>query len=277
MKVDAYSPMDGTHGRTGLKGVFPFRLGTTSYIIRDDLVPNTRFLGPLVDDIELVLFESDEISNLPDENVIASLNCLRTEHGITFTVHLPLDTQLGSLDEEERRRSVEKCLRVMKLTSSLMPFAYIVHFHGEMRGRVPAEDITKWVDALGRSADGLLDSGIKPGMLCVETLDYPFELVENIVMQRGMSVCLDAGHLVFFGYPLEEYLDRYLALSPVIHVHGNCNGNDHRDISTLDPQVLTTLMGYLCAATDRKRVVTLEIFGRKDFERSMKTMEGLRR
>ena len=36
-----------------LKSRFPFRLGTTSYIIPADIIPNVRFPGPLIDDIEL--------------------------------------------------------------------------------------------------------------------------------------------------------------------------------------------------------------------------------
>jgi sugar phosphate isomerase/epimerase len=258
-----------------IRGLFPFRLGTTSYILKDDLVPNAEFLGPLVDDIELVLFESDKISNLPDRGVIESLIRLKEEHRITYTVHLPLDTELGSLDEAVRKRSVEKCLRVMGLTSPLAPFAYVVHFHGEMRGRVPARDITRWLEALDRSAGGLLESGVGPDMLCVETLDYPFEFVEPVVARRGMSVCLDAGHLVFFGFPLEEYLDRYLARSRIIHLHGHRDGADHKDIGTLEPRVLATLIGHPCLTDSRERVLTLEVFGLPDFERSMETIRRL--
>lgn len=55
-----------------MKGIFPFRLGTTSYILPDGLVTNVEFLGPLVDDVELVLFESEEVSNLPGADIIIS-------------------------------------------------------------------------------------------------------------------------------------------------------------------------------------------------------------
>jgi len=47
------------HGRS-LKGLFPFRPGTTSYIIPGEIEPNVRHLGGMVDDIEIVLFQSDE-------------------------------------------------------------------------------------------------------------------------------------------------------------------------------------------------------------------------
>ena len=40
----------------------PFRIGTTSYIIPDDILPNVRFLAGRVKDVELVLFDIDEKS-----------------------------------------------------------------------------------------------------------------------------------------------------------------------------------------------------------------------
>jgi len=44
----------------------PFRIGTTSYIIPDEIIPNVRFLAARVEDVELVLFEADEgMNNLP--------------------------------------------------------------------------------------------------------------------------------------------------------------------------------------------------------------------
>ncbi|MCU0508776.1 MAG: sugar phosphate isomerase/epimerase, partial [Anaerolineae bacterium] len=36
-----------------------FRVGTTSYIVPDNILPNVEYLAPLVDDVELVLFETD--------------------------------------------------------------------------------------------------------------------------------------------------------------------------------------------------------------------------
>jgi hypothetical protein len=52
------------------------RIGTTSYILADDILPNVRYLAPLVDDIELVLFESEGMSNLPSKQVIEELAAL---------------------------------------------------------------------------------------------------------------------------------------------------------------------------------------------------------
>ncbi len=93
---------------------FPFRFGTTSYIVPDEIIPNVEFLKERVDDIELVLFESDEFSNLPSEDDIRRLANTADEHGLSYSVHLPLDAYLGHSDRSERLRSVEKCRKIIE-------------------------------------------------------------------------------------------------------------------------------------------------------------------
>jgi len=48
---------------------YPFRLGTTSYVIPADILANVRHLAGKVQDVELVLFEVDDgPNNLPSNN-----------------------------------------------------------------------------------------------------------------------------------------------------------------------------------------------------------------
>jgi len=81
---------------------FPFRLGTTSYIVPDDILPNVRFLADQAQDIELVLFEVDDgTNNLPSAETVAEMQALAAAHNLSYTVHLPLDLRLGA--EEDLR------------------------------------------------------------------------------------------------------------------------------------------------------------------------------
>jgi sugar phosphate isomerase/epimerase len=255
-----------------LKGVFPFRIGTTSYILPDDLVPNVKYLSPLVDDVELVLFESEDISNLPDEKTIHQLKTLKQLSSITYTVHLPLDIYLGSLDENIRKRSVDKCLRVINLTAPLNPFSYILHFHGDMRDKKPSADMNKWKQALDRSVGELLSKGVNPDFLSVETLDYPFEIIDDIVFSHNLSVCLDVGHLAFYNYPIKEYLDKYFEQTKVIHLHGNTDGKDHKNITLLEPFIIDMLMEKITSYDQKEHVLTMEVFGYNEFITSMDVM-----
>ena len=105
---------------------YPFRLGTTSYIIPADILSNVQYLAGKVEDVELVLFEVDDgPNNLPHREQILDLKKIAAESNLTYTVHLPLDTQLGCEDEQTRIRSVNKCLRVMERMVPVKPFGWI--------------------------------------------------------------------------------------------------------------------------------------------------------
>jgi sugar phosphate isomerase/epimerase len=253
--------------------LLPFRLGTTSYILPDDLVPNVEFLAGRVEDVELVLFESDEVSNLPGEPALQRLAELAGQHGLTYTVHLPLDADLGRLDEAERRRAVAKCERIMRRVERLAPFAYLVHFHREPSASGGPEPAADWLKALRRSAEDLCGLVADPQVLCVETLSYPFAWVEAIPRDLGMGLCLDVGHVLLAGESPEAYLDRYLDATRVVHLHGLRDGRDHRDLGGLAPELLRTLLDRLLGEAEVERVVTLEVFSRDDFEASMSLLE----
>ena len=53
---------------------YSFRLGTTSYIIPADLIPNIEYLAGRVEDVELILFEVDDgPNNMPDESALRQM------------------------------------------------------------------------------------------------------------------------------------------------------------------------------------------------------------
>jgi len=246
-------------GNQSVKNRFPFRLGTTSYVIPGDLLANVAFLKERVDDIELVLFESDAISNLPDAATVGALKEEAARHGLTYTVHLPLDTWLGHEDDAVRRQSVERCLRVMERTAPLSPFAYVVHFHGDHRGPCPSQDLARWCDGHRRSVERLLEA-VDPQDLCVEGLDYSFQLIEGIVRDYGLSVCLDVGHLLLYGHDPEEHLDRYLPQTRIVHLHGVADGVDHCSLSFMPAGLLAAVVERLENGQHETRVATMEIF-----------------
>ena len=255
-----------------LKGKFPFRLGTTSYIIPADIVPNVRFLADIVDDIELVLFESDEMANIPSVQIVNELGALARENELTYTVHLPLDIHTGHADEAERRRSVEKCRRIIERMAPLNPAAYLLHLDGDKRGGVPSDDIPRWQSQHYRSVAELC-AYTSPATICAENLDYPFELVTDIVNDHGLSICIDIGHLLLYDYDVTAHLEVYLPKTGVIHLHGINGQRDHCSISYLDQEFLARLWNDL---TYRYRnILTLGIFGEKSFRQSIETVADL--
>jgi sugar phosphate isomerase/epimerase len=105
--------------------------------------------------------------------------------------------------------------------------------------------------------------------MCVETLDYSYALIEDIVSDYGLSICLDIGHLLLWGHGPEDYLDRYLPQTRVIHIHGVEDGNDHRSLAFLPADLLTTLMDRLDSGSKNSRVLTMEIFNERALHQSL--------
>jgi len=257
-----------------LKGRFGFRLGTTSYIIPDDILPNARWLAPRIDDIELVLFESDAFSNLPSQDAVSELADIAEEHALSYTVHLPLDVAFGHPDPEIRRQSLDGCLRLVDRMEPLFPFAYVVHFTGDRRSQTPADDMRRWLDG-HRHALERLAGRVGARRLCAETLEYPFDLVLPVVEELDLSVCLDIGHLMLMGRDVAAHFERLAVRTRIVHAHGIIDGQDHKSLAACDAGVLSHLVDGLAQNPRGPVVLTMEIFSESDFHDSMRVMSGL--
>lgn len=254
------------------KKKFPFRVGTTSYIIPDEIIPNVEYLKDKVDDVELVLFESDEMSNLPSKEDITRLRSIGGEHDLTYSVHLPLDVYLGNADTAIRERSVDKCLRVIELTGELSPSAYVMHaeagpgidvnFFSDGGKKCFAENVHSSLERLFSSVS------IQPSGFCVETLNYPLAIIDEVIASFRLSVTLDIGHLELYGFPVREHLDRYLQGTRVLHMHGIRDGKDHKGLQFMRAETLDMVMRRLSETGDASRVFTMEIFSEDDFNAS---------
>jgi sugar phosphate isomerase/epimerase len=257
-----------------LKDRFPFRLGTTSYIVPADISPNVSTLAPYVDDIEIVLFESETHSNLPDGRTIEAMQQQRDETGVSYTIHLPLDIQLGDVDNRERSRSVEQCRRIIQLMEPLNPFAYVLHLPiGDMTTRSTVNP-ERWQQHVSEGVAQILETGISPQRICVETLAYPFELAATVIDNLNLAVCLDIGHILMNDYSLPAYMHQWFDNTRIVHLHGIADGKDHQSIAHLSDDVLNAVILTMIQRGAKERVLTLEIFGESDFCSSMNRMKG---
>ncbi|OVE74856.1 hypothetical protein BVX97_06255 [bacterium E08(2017)] len=250
---------------------YPFKLGTTSFIIPDDIIPNARYLAGKVDDIQLILFESDTIS-LPTDEDVRTLTDIAEPDGMRYSIHFPLDTILGA-PEPIRSQSVQKHIQIINTTLPLKPSVYIIHFNGDSKDHaqgMPSDDIERWQKNNLESMREIIEAtDIDPSRLCVETLSYPFELAEEAVYQLNLSVCIDVGHLLLYNESVEEHFARYAERIKSIHLHGTSGDRDHLDLSHLDTDTLDTVLKF---ASDKKINLTIEVFNEKDFLESMKVL-----
>ena len=251
-----------------LKGALPFRLAATSYIIPADILPNVRFLGAYVDEVELVLFESAYESNLPSEETIRELNSLATGMNLTYNVHLPTDVFVGDPDAVRREKSVDTILRFMDRTMPLDPTAYILHLDPALPDGTRSDPFDEsWLGNCRQSVETLLRGGVDPKTIAVESLDYPLKAVYSVVEETGLSICLDLGHMIRYGQDLERYLKNDLHRTTMIHLHGvDENGRDHKGLEHIGDDDWWTIRSYL---STYEGGLSIEVFSLDDLVTSM--------
>nr|HID59813.1 sugar phosphate isomerase/epimerase [Desulfobacterales bacterium] len=248
------------------KGYFPFRIGTTSYIYPDHIIPNIEMLAPFTDEIELVLFESNTATNLPTDTEIEAMSRIRHDQNISYNIHLPIDIFLGDPHIDVREEGTRIVKKIIKDTYPLLPSTYTLHFSLLNRNGTMEKDIKSWCDRLRKSMEVILETGIPPSQISIETLSYPFEWVERIVEDFGLSICIDVGHLILNKVDVQAYFTRYLSRTTVLHLHGVNDGHDHASLSVLAKERLINIVENLKVF---RETVSLEIFSYSDLVESL--------
>ena len=254
---------------------YPFRLGTTSYIIPDDILPNALYLAGKVRDIELILFEVDDgPNNLPSPEVIQALLKVAQDNDLTYTVHLPLDLKLGE-DGSERDQSLVKAKRVIDCTRGLDPWAYVMHLDGKaVRTSTDPDRIRRWQDHSTRALEIVSGWAGSPEKLAVENLEtYPLDFIQPVLDRVPVSRCVDIGHLWLDGHDPIPYLQAALPRTRVIHMHGIAE-RDHRSLAFMLQEKVRAVWEELVRAR-YDGVLTLEIFSEEDFLSSIEVIEKL--
>jgi sugar phosphate isomerase/epimerase len=250
---------------------FPVRLGTTSYIFPAGLVENVQRLAGLVDDIELILFETETASNMPTPRILEDLIAEAERNRLSYTVHFPLDLPPGA--DDPNAAPMRMVQRIIACTRPLRPWAYIAHLDGVNEyARGPAANWERW----RKEGRALLERIIAwcgdPRLICVENLvRFPYEAILPLLDDLPISFCLDAGHLWLKGdnpIPLYRmYRDRVR----VVHLHGVRDNEDHVSLEHMPRDVLFAFLDELLQS-GYDGVVTLEVVGMDHFFSSWRVM-----
>jgi len=254
---------------------YPFRLGTTSYIIPADILPNAHYLAGKVRDIELILFEVDDgPNNLPSSEVIDQLLQIASQHDLTYTVHLPLDLKLGE-NGSEQDQSLVKAKRVIDCTRGLDPWAYVLHLDGRsVRTSTDAGLVKRWQDQSVHALELAAEWAGSPEKLAVENLEtYPLDFIQPVLDRIPVSRCVDIGHLWLDGHDPIPYLGAALPRTRVVHIHGIAE-RDHRSLAFMPQGKVNQVWDELIRA-NYKGVLTLEIFSEEDFISSLEVIKRL--
>jgi sugar phosphate isomerase/epimerase len=252
-----------------VKGRYPWRLGAPSYVIPEAVLPNVELLAPLVDDVQLLFFESRATQGLDHAVPVESLAELAAAHDCTYTVHLPTDIFLGHPDRAVREQGVAEVARLVELLAPLTPLAFDLHLN-----RQPEIAQEAWRDHLASSLHLLQKRlGSEAGKIAIENIDYPFAQVQSLVAAQDFSLCLDLGHVLYYQHDWPAALV-LASQANHLHLHGVREGRDHRPLS-FDQTSRLVEAGLALAQGNFCGVLTLEMYKYDYLRRSCEVLAEL--
>ncbi|MGD9291163.1 MAG: cobamide remodeling phosphodiesterase CbiR, partial [Desulfobacterales bacterium] len=149
------------------------------------------------------------------------------------------------------------------------PSAFVLHLPYEEKS-YDHGSLANWRDRVSQSIGKMKSETGTHNLIAVETLDYPLDIVADIILDLDLMICLDLGHLMVYEFNLMEVFNTYRARTAVLHLHGIENGRDHTALDRLAEPHASTVMRIL------KRfggVVCLEVFSFENLKSSLKFIE----
>ena len=250
-----------------------FKLGTTSFIFPDHVIPNIKRLGAFFDEIEILSFESQPQGVLLSREDVKTLLYLSQKLDLTYNIHLPLDVSLTCESLSKRQHACDTILKVIDLFAPLIPTTYTLHLDmaPEMKKEMRNQTALKnWRERARHSLKSIASELSRPDVISIETLDYPFSLMDSLVEEFDLSVCLDAGHQIKYGYDLLETYEKHQSRVSIIHLHGVAflehKIKDHTSLDQMPEKYFRQIQTVL----DRfSGVVSLEVFNLENLNQSL--------
>lgn len=264
-----YQPNNYPSLTKSYKNFYPFKIGTTSFIYPDLYVPNVKMLGPFVDEIELLLFESAPVASLLSKAVINDLKHLSQELQVSYNIHLPTDISISDPNPVKQGRAINTLVNIIERVAPLSPSNHTLHvpYSADL---TDDDHLKKWQDVVCRNLEKIVHSGVPADRIAIETLDYSFETIEEIINELNLSICMDLGHLILHEYDITTFFNKCANKISIIHLHGVNNYRDHISLENLPVELMKSVIKLLENFTE---MVSVEVFSFTDLKNSLHYLE----
>lgn len=253
------------------------RMAAPSWVLPAGIPENCRFLAGRVDEAGLLFFEAEACLAYGKKELPADLAVLP----LSYHIHLPLDlpwhtpeasadtcaSLLGSCaflagDPEAR------LLRSAVLSNNIRPLDAVLH---------PPDTFTDASELMRRFVARFIDLGIDPSCLLLEnTPENDLCALEDLVLETGMHICMDLGHMAACGQ--ERLLTRQALLERTRLLHLSAplivgSSIRHGSLGRLKPEH-AALGQRLCRSVPASATVMLEVFAWNDFKQSLPVLQS---
>ncbi len=257
------------------------KLAAPSMVFGNDLLTNVRILTSIVDHIEIVLFHTPSLNNLPTPREIDELKQIGRQEDISFSVHLPSSLEIACLDRQQREESLQLARKILFSTEEFNPIHYVFHipYSRPTLTSVPGKYIKacdkrpNW-DEWTQIALGSVESLYKicKDKLLVENINYAPVYLEPFWKSGFCGFCLDIGHLMLGGEDVLGIIEQYMCHVSEIHLHGVESHDEHLSCAVLSEKLLQSLVSSLIHAHFRG-ILNIEVFNPYDLTTSLAALQ----
>ena len=233
----------------------------------------------MVDHIEIVLFHTPKLHNIPAASDIEYLKRIGTDNNITYSVHLPAFLEIASRDRKKREESIQLAGDIITRMNAINPLHYIIHIPFTTPTLTPEPGVyfsldhgELFLDWTGRALSSLSELQDKTGQstkMLIENINYSPSFLEPFLYSGLCELCLDLGHLLLGRERVLDVLKNYFTRTGEIHLHGVKGYEEHLSLSVLSKERVTKWLRFLRQFAFNG-IVTLEVFTPGDLEESMR-------
>lgn len=170
--------------------------------------------------LELSLDVKHIIPSSITEATINNLISLKDELGISYTVHLPFwSIELATFNDNVRKGSIESIIDSIEVTKPIEPEYYVLHATGDLAATFSSlpynPDLVHLISTLlagfaGTSVEEIISrTEINPRRLAVENIEFPFDVMRDVIDDLDTSICFDTAHLLCHFSGSESVMDFY--------------------------------------------------------------------
>lgn len=243
-----------------------------------DLVENVKKLSSLVDHVEIVLFHTPELHNIPDRKEIITVKELLEEKQLTCSVHLPASLEVAAPTERKKCRAIQMATEMIEHLDRLNPAYYILHVPitpptlvaqpGTYLHESQLPEFGAWTDKAFRALTSIQARTGLSHRLLVENINFSPAFLEPFWRQGLCAFCLDIGHLLLGSESVTKNLERYLPVIKEIHLHGVIEGQEHLALDVLAIEKVRSWFQCL-SEFGYHGILNIEVFDPEDLEKSL--------
>lgn len=252
-----------------------------------DVVQNADMLSRLgnrLDFIEIVLFHTPNLHNIPSSEELQLLKEIRDRSHATYTVHLPASLEIASESRQKREESIALLIDIWLKTSILQPQYYILHIpitpptlvavpgHYFKAGSTLAWH--SWAVRAVESLRRIRENVGEMGALLVENINFSPTFLEPFFEADFGGFCLDIGHLLLGDERVLEVLECFIDRIREIHLHGVRDHTEHISLDVLPRDRVAEWLSFLYRR-NYQGLINLEVFSPRDLDTSLAVISDI--